>query len=346
MTQMTPKELQEKKARFRAIMEKAKTENRSFVKEETDEMNALKAEIEAAEADLSAAAASAAQNRSAAAARITVPVGAKKKNLNAHLRSITKASSEVGDVEVVDDVVRVYVAQSPIFRAHQGKQLRLTGTAFTYPKVTAGTGGYKKTEGNDATSDSGSTITMVTLAFSTYSSQQITVSQEMLDDAGFDVGAEVEAIGMSKSTAAFDADAVTALETYDATPTETAGTNVWAMSDLVAAYFELPDRNRQGVKFITAPATAASIIALLTNTNAPQAAVIGLTAENIIIDDNVTAGLVLVCNPTLALAIGMKQQVRIFMQEQSKGRVYEVQPRMAVGLRDVTAVTGRKLKTS
>jgi HK97 family phage major capsid protein len=341
---MTPKQLQEKKARYRTIMDKAKAENRSFIKEETEEMDALKTEIEAAEAEVAAAAANATQNRSTATTRITVPVGgaAKKKTYNTYLRSITKGSSEVGDVDVVADVVRAYQNQSPVFAAHQGKQLNLTGTAYTYPRITAGTGGYKKTEGVDATSDTGSAITMVTQAFSTYSSQQITVSQEMLDDAGFDVAAEIESLGMAKSTQAFDVDAVAALRTYTVTPTVSL-TTAWAMADLVAAYFEIPTRNRYGVKFFCNGVTAGLLIATINTNTQAQADLIGFKAENIIVDDNVAAGLVMLANPTLALAIGMKQQVRIFVQEQSKGRVYEVQPRMAVGLRDATAVAGRTL---
>ena len=147
-------------------------------------------------------------------------------------RSITKGGTEVGDVEVVNDVVRVYNTESPFFAAHTAKQMRLTGTTYTYPKVVPGGAGYAKTEGVAGTADTASTITMVTAPFKTYSSQIVTVSQEMLDDAGFDVASEVTQMGMSKSTQAFDTDAVTALGTFG-TPATTP-TTAWAVSDMSA----------------------------------------------------------------------------------------------------------------
>ena len=74
-------------------------------------------------------------------------------------------------------------------------------------------------EGDAATADSTSTLAMVDQTFKTYSSQAVLVSQEMLDDAGFDVAAEVTSLGMAKSTGAFDADAVAAV-LRDRTPTD------------------------------------------------------------------------------------------------------------------------------
>jgi HK97 family phage major capsid protein len=344
--------IEEAKGRYAAIVDKVATENRARVKEEVDGLAAIKTEIAALEvrrkdAQNVADAAAAVEARNAAAARASAQgQGAAPQTSNEFYRAITKSTSTVGTKEVVADVVRVYESQSPLFAAHQNKQMRLTGEKYTYPKVTAGTGGYAKTEGNAGTADGGgTTITMIDATFVTYSSQTITVSQEMLDDAGFDISGEIAAVGLAKSTAAFDAAAATALLTYDASPTETAATS-WALSDLIAAYYEIPTRNRTGVKFIMPSATVPAILNLLTADNAPKAAAIGLSAENIIVDDNITATQVVVCNPTFALAIGMKSQVRVFVDEVSAGRTYEVQPRLAVGLRDTTAVSGRILKAA
>jgi HK97 family phage major capsid protein len=334
--------LTELKAKYQNILNGAQTANRSLTSVEQTELDTIKAEITALEANAQAAA-DAIQARNAAAAAAS-GAGAPK-TFNTQLRSITKGAADVGDKEVVQDIVRVYEAESPIFREHTGKQLRLSGQKYSYPKVTAGTGGYVKTEANAGTSDSSSTITMVDQTFKLYSSQSILVSYEMLTDAGFDVGTEVTSVGMSKSTTAFDVDAVTALETYDATPTETAATS-WALSDVIAAYYDLPTRHRAGVKFYGKAETIKAIVGLLTADNAPQAAIIGLTKENLVEDDNITTGLLIVTNITKALAIGMQSPVRVFVDEVSAGKTFEVQPRLAVGLRDGTAVAGRKLKTA
>jgi hypothetical protein len=240
----------------------------------------------------------------------------------------------------------VFEEQSPIFRIHTAKQTRLTGEVYRFPKVTLGGAGYAKAEGNAGTTDTASAITMVSESFKTYSSQVVPISQEMLDDAGFDVQAEVTTLGMAKSTAAFDADAVTALLTYDASPTETAATS-WALSDVMDAYFELPVRHQgAGVKYIGNATTIKNIASLLTVENSPQAALIGLTADSLVIDNNVTAGLLLVTNPTKALAIGLRAKVRVLILDVSEGRTIEVQPRLAVGVRDVTAIAGRILKAA
>jgi HK97 family phage major capsid protein len=341
--------IEDAKTRYAAVVDKVATENRAMEKTEVDGLAAIKAEITALEAQRKDAqnvadANAAVQARNAAAARASAQ-GSAPKSSNEFYRSITKGSSNVGTKEVVTDVVRVYETQSPLFAAHQNKQLRLTGEKYTYPKITAGSGGYAKTEGNAGSADTGTTVVMVDATFVTYSSQTITVSQEMIDDAGFDISGEITAVGLSKSTTAFDAAAATALLAYDNTPTETAATS-WSLADLIAAYYEIPTRNRNGVKFIMAAATVPAILNLLTTDNAPKAAAIGLSAENIIVDDNITANLVVLCNPTLALAIGMKEQVRVFVDEVSAGRTYEVQPRLAVGLRDGTAVSGRILKAA
>jgi HK97 family phage major capsid protein len=333
--------IQEMKAKYQGIVETASTANRSLTAAETQELDTLKAQI----ADAEKAVKTADEARSAAAARFDSKA-ANPKTMNEHYRSIGKGSAEVGTNEAINDVVRVFEEQSPIFKAHNAKQPRLTGEAYKYPKVVPGGAGYSKTEGNAGTADTASAITMVDQTFKTYSSQVVAVSQEMLDDAGFDVQAEITTMGMAKSTSAFDADAITAIETYDSTPTETAATT-WALSDVVAAYFDLPNRHQgAGVKYIGNAATIKSIVSLLTTDNAPQAAIINLKPENIIIDSNVTAGLLLVTNLDRALAIGMKNKVRVLILEVSAGKTIEVQPRLAVGLRDGTAVAGRKLKAA
>jgi HK97 family phage major capsid protein len=369
--------LKELKAKYQGILDKAKTENRSLSAAETADLDGIKKDIERLEAEAATAvqnaAADAAQNRSASAAGANAPAQSAGTNAdvatavqtrnaaaaaagnaadprtvdsNTYLRSISRGGSDVGNREVVNDVVRQFEEESPIFAAHTAKQLRLTGNTYSYPKVTATlANGYKKTEGNAGTDDTTSAITMVNQTFSTYDGESILVTQEMLDDSGFDVAQEVIGVGSAKAAAAFDSDAVDALESVDATPTETATTS-WALSDLTAAFFELPNRNRMGVKYTASGATIGALVSLMTNDNLPQRQAIGFLPENLLTDDNVTADLVIVGNISKALAVGMKTPVRVFVDETSKGKTFEVQPRMAVGLRDSTAVALRKKKAS
>jgi HK97 family phage major capsid protein len=338
--------IEQLKAEYAAILALGKTENRSLAAAETAKLDTLKLEIEKLEregAALAAANKRETENRSIAAAQETIKNGLGSMDKNTYLRSLAKGSQDVGNKEVLADVVRQFETESPIFAAHKNVQKRSTGNAFSFTKITSGGAGYAKTEGNAGTADTASAATIASVVFLTYSGQKITVTQEMIDDSAADIAQEVIVLGSAKATTKFDIDAVAALETYG-TPADTAATT-WALSDLVAAYFELPNRNRNtNVKYICAPATAAAIVNMLNATDAPKAAVIGLSADSIIVDDHVTAGHVLVCDPTLALAIGIKVPARIFVDEVSEGRVYEAQPRLAVALRDSTAISGRKLK--
>lgn len=346
------KKIEELQAEYKAVLEKAKTENRGLTADETKSLDTLKGEIEkleTAKANDNAAKAELEKReeylRSIAAAQQTIKDNLGNADKNTYLRSITKGSNDVGNKEIVNDVVRQFETQSPIFGAHQNIQRRSNGMAFSFTKVTKGGAGYVKTEGNAATEDTASAAVPVSVAFKTYSGQKVVITQEALDDFAADIAQEIITLGSGKATTKFDADAVAELESVDATPTETAATS-WALTDITGAFFEIPNRNRVGVKYICAPATAAKIVNMMKAEDAAACAVVGLTAENLIVDDNVTADVLIVANPTLALAIGMKEPVRVFTDEVSEGRAYEVQPRMAVKLRDSTAVALRKLKAA
>lgn len=345
---------------YRAVLDKAKAENRSLNSDEAQRLDILKAEIDK---DVNARAAAAelerreTEYRSIAAAQgaidKTAPAAADPRpGANAYLRSIAKGNADVGNKEVIADVVRQFESQSPIFAAHANVQQRSTGNAFQFTKVTKGsTDGYAKTEGNTGRTDgtgtgaTASSVGVATIAFTTYSGELMTVTQEMLDDAAADVAAEVIGLGSGKATMAFDADAITELESAFLSYTDTAATT-WAVADLIDIFLAIPNRNRYGVKYVTSAATAAKLLALMTTDNAPALAAIGFSKDSLVIDDNVTTDVVLGGNITLALAIGMRVPVRVFTQEVSAGRNFEVQPRLAVALRDATALAARKRKAA
>lgn len=341
--------LAELKAKYAGLLEKAKTENRSLTAAETTEMDAMKADILKMEKAAEDGVKEAERQRSAAAARLN---GDDRKTMksNEYFRSIARGDQDVGNKEVVADVVRQFNLTCPIYAAHTNVQPRSTGNTYSYTKIQKGGSGFVKTEGAAAPEDTVSTAVMVAQTFKVYSSEIIPITQEMLDDAVADISQEVMTLGMSKSVIAFGADCVTALKSAFLvstvfTPTETAATH-WALADVVAAYFEVPVRNRYGVKFICNGETAQAIVAQLTLDNSPQAALIGFTKENIVEDDSMPDDVLFVGNVTLALAIGRKEPVRIFMRETSEGKDVEVQPRFAVGLRDSTAIAARILKAA
>lgn len=363
------------KAKATAILEGAKTANRSLTDLENVELANIKAEIaklEAAEEQARSASAASAQaqaeaNRKAAAdaeaARSAAAAAAQKPDpykmpKNEYLRSIAKGAADVGNKEVIDDVVRQFNLTSPIFAAHQNVQRRSTGNTFSFTKITSGGTGYRKTEGNAGSADTVSAASMVSVSFITYSGQKILLSQEALDDYAADVAQEVIVIGTSQSSIAFGNDCIKAMKTafggvYNGSGTETTpptftqtDSTAWALSDLIGAYYDIPVRNRYGVKFVMHPSTAEAIVGLLTVDKSPQAAWIGLTKENIVEDESMDTDVVFVGNLTLALAIGMKVPVRVWMQDVSEGKNVEVQPRLAVALRDSSAIAARQLADS
>jgi HK97 family phage major capsid protein len=360
---MTIQEIEAKiaelKTKYQGTLDTVKTENRAMTAAETTSLDTIKGEIAALEKQAkdekagqdAAAVADAVQNRNAAALRAGGQKNPSEMDKNSYFRSIAKGGQDIGNKEVIADIVKQFNLTSPIFAAHANVQKRSTGNTYEFAQISKGGAGYVKTEGNAGTTDSASALTMVAQTFKTYSGQKVLVTQEAMDDAAFDLSQEVTTLGLAKATLAFGADCVTALKSAflvstTFTPTETAATS-WAISDVVAAYYEIPVRNRAaGVKFICAPATAKALITLLTLDNSPQAAAIGLTKENIIEDDSVDADVLFIGSITLALAIGMKIPVRTFVQEVSEGTTFEVQPRFAVGLRDGTALAVRKRKAS
>ena len=95
------------------------------------------------------------------------------------------------------------------------------------------------------------------------------------------------------------------------------------------------------MKFIGNAATVTALVDLITNVTQPSLAIIGFNADNILEDDNVPANTLYVCNPTLALAIGMKTNVRVVVLEVSGH--HRSAAALTVGLRDATAVAGRVL---
>lgn len=352
--------LAELKAKAAAILDKAKTENRSLTAAENTEIETIKADILKEEKVIQAATEQQRSAAAAAAARLNRDdVWNMKSNEffrkmatlgDSYMRSISTAGQDVGNKEVIADVVRQFNLTSPIYAAHQNVQPRSTGVVYSYTRINKGGSGFVKTEGAAAPEDTVSSVTMVSQTFKTYSSEKLQISQEMLDDAVADISQEVMTLGLAKSVLAFGADCVTALESAFLvsnvfTPTDTAGTS-WAFSDIVAAYYEIPVRNRYGVKYICNGATAQALVSLLTNINAPQAAIIGFTADNIVEDSAMPNNVLIIGNITISLAIGRKEPVRVFMVETSEGRTVEVQPRLAVGLRDSTALAARHLKSS
>jgi HK97 family phage major capsid protein len=343
--------LNELKAKYAGILEKAKTENRSLSAQETTELDGLKAEITKLETEAQKGVKEAEEQRSAAAARVNGP-NLQAVDKNTYFRNIAKGSADVGNKEVIADVVRQFNLTSPIYAAHQNVQRRSTGNTYSFTQITKGGAGYVKTEGNAGTSDTTSTAAMASVAFKTYSGQKVLITQEALDDYACDVAQEIMTLGMAKSVIAFGTDIVTALKvpflvSTTFTPTETAATS-WALQDIINCFYEIPIRNRYGVKFMMSSALAKTVTGLLTLDNGPQAAMIGLTKENILeIDDASLADDVLfVGNPTLALAIAMKEPVRTWVQEISEGTQFEVQPRLAVALRDAYALACRQLKAA
>jgi HK97 family phage major capsid protein len=334
------------KAEYKGILDKAKTENRSISKDEEARIEILKAEIAKAEKAIADQAdAQAAQLRSIAAAQSID--AAVKKTANDVYRSIAKGNNEVNDQIVISDIVRQFQQISPIFAAHENIQTWATGTPYTFIKVTKGANdnGAKKAEGDAGTADAGSAMAPVQVAFSVYSGDIITITQEMLEDAKFDVAKEVITLGMAKGVLLWDNDAADALLEYDEEPTETADT-AWAISDLIKAYFEIPQRNRYGIKFVCSPVGAAALVDLMDFEDTAKLAAIGLTMENLVVSDNMPDDQILLCNITLALAAARKEPVRVVKLDVSAGQTVEVQPRMAVALRDATAVAGRKLKAA
>ena len=96
--------LNELKSKYVAILETGRTENRFYTAAEITEMDALKGEIAKAEKAATDAVQEALEQRSAAAARLQGPDTMKMKT-NEYLRSIAKGSQNVGNLEVVNDVV-------------------------------------------------------------------------------------------------------------------------------------------------------------------------------------------------------------------------------------------------
>ncbi len=357
--------LENLKAEYEKLLRTAHLENRGLTVDETKRADQFKAEIVEAEriereanavvvAGMTAratertAAAQAAvnaeeQKRSAAAAasglRQDLPS-------NEYYRSLAKGAVDVGNKEVVADVVRVYQSASPIFAAHTNVQTRSTGMTFTFTRIRPDLSkGYVKTEGASGRDDSTTTIEIVPVPFKLYDSESVLVTQELLDDATVDLGAEISSAGLAKSGTAFGADLVTALMSAVATPTETAATT-WAISDLAGAYFGLPLRNRVGLRYIMNSQTAKAVVDLLGVEAGPRLAAIGLSAESILVDEAVTNDVIILANVALALAVGQKTPVRVLVVEVSAGRTYELQPRFAVALRDGTAVAVIKRKSA
>ncbi|MGN6370970.1 MAG: phage major capsid protein [Phycisphaerae bacterium] len=270
-----------------------------------------------------------------------------------HLRTWSAAGSggDVGNVEVVNDVVRAYDEVSPIFKAHKRVQQRKTGNTYAYTQITRGNVGEASTEGVAPAADSTSTMKMVEMPFKVYTGDILTVSAETMQDAAFDVASEVLAVGVGKSVPLFSADAVTALKSAflsggTFTPTATAGTS-WTIQDLANAYWEIPARNRvNGVQYTMHPNTAKALFGILDANSAPKAEMISFTRENIVEDSAVDAGVVFVGSITLGIAIGMRSPVYIRRWEISEGTNFETQPKFAVGLRDATALACRKLQGS
>jgi len=333
--------LNELKTKAQSILATATTENRSLSAIEKENLDTLKTQIAAAEKEVVEGVES--QKRSAAAAVATMSPD----NLPSsdYLRSLAKGNADVGNKEVINDVVRVYESQSPIFSAHKNVQKRNNGMAFSFTKVAPGGAGYGKTEGDAGTTDTASTLEMAVVSFTTYSGQVVPVSQELLDDAAADVSQEVTALGMYKSTHAWEADAVTQITSpFKSSGTITSGyytssSGTLLMQDLVDLYYSVPVRNRtQNLTYTCNSTMAKKIVGLLTNTNAPQAAAIHLTPDNITECSSMPNGVVVAGDLTLALAIGMKVPVRTLVIPTSAGANFEVQPRLAVALRDSSAL--------
>jgi HK97 family phage major capsid protein len=338
---------------FKAIVDAAKKENRSLTEAEDKQLDDLKAEI----ARLDEAASNAklageqharreAELRSFAAAQ-TVRPEIEAMDKSKLFRSITTGGADVGNVDFINDVVKQFEEQSPLFAAHGNVQRRSTGNSFSYTQIAPGTQTASlKVEGNAGSADETCSVVIATTTFGTYSGGIVLISQEMLDDAAADIAQEITALGMAKGILKFDKALVDLLEAAAVVSgdiPETANTT-WDLSDLIAMYFSIPMRNRRGIKWIGNATMMGTIVDLMDFEDTAKTALIGLTPENLIVDSNSAADTLIACNPTLALSIGIKQPVRVFRQEVSAGSNFEVQPRLAAGLRDATAVVGREKK--
>jgi HK97 family phage major capsid protein len=322
---------------MKSILEDAKKTG-AMTGEQEIRLGAIKAQLDSNEVQVRSAAAS-------AAAAIVKPVA---RDSNTILRSISKGSDEVNDITFVDDIVRQFRLQSPLFAAHSNVQQRSNGMVYHYNKVTKGGAGYAKTEGVAGTTDSASAIAIANVSFATYSGQKIIVTQEAMDDFKADIMGELLTLGMAKCSDAWAAAAITALETSQTTPgtyTETATTS-WQVSDLISAYFEVATRNRYDIRYIVNSTTAATLINLFDAEDSYKLAAIGFSKDTLLVEDGMATNELFVCNPTLALAVAMKVPVRVFKDEVSEGYSIEVQPRLAVALRDSTAVANRVKKAS
>jgi hypothetical protein len=340
------KTVTELQTEYKAKLESIASEKRSMSEAEVKELDAMKSAIDTAKNEETLNAKKSAlevEMRSIREAQDTIKSKLDTVDKNTYLRSIAKGSADVGNKEVVADVVRAYVSQSPLYAAHQNVQVRSTGNAYSFTQITGGGTGYVKTEGNAGTADDTTAAAMVSQAFKLYSGQKIVISQEALDDFAADIAQEITSVSLAQSVMAFAADAYTALNTI--TKTDTASTS-WALTDITGAYLALPARNLFGVKYIMNGTTAASVVDLLDYEDNLKAAFIGLDKSNIIIDSSCTSGTIYVGNPTLALAIGRKDPIRIFVQEVSEGKSFEAQPRLAVALRDATAMKKLVLRAS
>lgn len=294
-------------------------------------LDAIKAELDRANVEA----------RSAAASASIKPVAAK--DSNAILRSISKGSAEVNDVTFVNDVVRQFELTSPLFASHGNIQKRSNGMTYHFTKVTSGGAGYVKTEGVAGTDDSASAVAIGSVDFSTYSGQKILVTQEAFDDYAVDLMQELTTVGMAKTSVAFGSACVSALQgAFSSTYTSTATTS-WAVTDLINAYYTLPVRHLGNVKYLVNRATAAKLVNLFDHEDAKKLETIGFDKGSILIDDAMATDRLIVTNPTIALAVAMKVPVRVVKLEVSEGYTLEVQPRLAVALRDSSAVAQRKL---
>jgi hypothetical protein len=338
--------IEQLKTEAATILNLVATEKRSMTAAEDSRLGVIKTEIAALETAIAADKANVeTQKRSVIASQLTKNPA--DMDSNTYFRSLTRGGSEVGPQAFVQEVVKVFETESPIWRNHGNIKTQTTGNAFNLYVLTPGGAGYKKTEGNAGTADTSSSLVLQPFPFSTYSSQAVTVSQEMLDDLAYDISGDITSLGMSKSTVAFDADAVAALVssgTYTGDLTSTSGEVTLAA--VTAKFMGLPDRHRlaPGIKYFTNAIGAAKLLALITWEAKAQCDAISLTPENIVIDTNVPARMTIITNVTKAIGIGMKTPVRVFTLEVSAGRQYEIQPRLAVAVRDASAVVGYSYK--
>lgn len=370
-------QIEVKKADMKKVLDQAKSENRSITAAETSTLDGIKAEIDKLVASKAATSreevagqvAAAIEARSTAAATVTATV--KEPDANTFLRSVTRGAVNVGDVVFNDDVVRVFNETSPLFESSK-VDTKQTGETYKFIKITGGnTGGGRKAEGIAGNNDTNTTVTPASVIFTTYSGESCLISTEMSDDAGFDVSAEVTGAGLAKCMYKFGGDAVATMASAFSTDNGTNGgtltatsyagnssgstvtyyplltnASTFAASDLVSLYYEVPARNRDGAKFICNATTAAKIVSIITNTNDPQITWIGFTKDSVVEEPAMPTDVVFFGNPAKVLAVGMKKPIRVFVQEVSAGKTIEPQPRIAVALRDSTAVSARYRKQS